>query len=211
MEITISRQSLLGQLYKQLSNFFEISAEEKAEIDSCLEETLQKCATNFESSSNKYFANGFNPYHSVMYMIFLYYLSNILYKRNTCAGLCDKVYYLNKIMNGVDLFYAIDLPAHFGAEHPLGTIMGRAQYGDHFIFLQGCTVGGSRDEEGNIHYPIIGNNVCMYANSMILGRCNIGNNVDIGAGAVVKNQDIPANSIVFGESPNLIIKQKKNK
>ena len=37
----------------------------------------------------------------------------------------------------------------------------------------------------------------------------IGNNVDIGAGAIVKNQDVPNDSIVFGESPNLIIKTKK--
>ena len=48
----------------------------------------------------------------------------------------------------------------------------------------------------------------MYANSSILGKCHIGKNVQIGAGALVKNQDVPDNSIVFGQSPNLIIKTK---
>lgn len=57
-------------------------------------------------------------------------------------------------------------------------------------------------------YAIIGKNVTMYANSSILGNCTVGDNVNIGAGAIVKNQDIPANSIVFGQSPNLIVKQK---
>ncbi len=37
---------------------------------------------------------------------------------------------------------------------------------------------------------------------------NIGDNVFISAGAFVKDQDIPNNTIVFGKSPNLILKQK---
>lgn len=209
MDITISRQELQDLLFRQLHNFFDLTEDDKYEISSCIEDVLQRCFENFSSSDNKYFNRGFNPYHSVMYMIFLYYLSNTLYKRSIRPHLCDKVYYLNKIMHSVDLFYAIELPDHFGAEHPLGAIMGRAKYGDGFFFYQACTVGGTKDKEGNIYYPIIGNNVHMYANSTLLGKCNIGNNVEIGAGAIIKNQDIPNNSIVFGESPNLIIKAKK--
>ncbi|WP_394370386.1 hypothetical protein [Phocaeicola dorei] len=44
----------------------------------------------------------------------------------------------------------------------------------------------------------------------MLGESHIGNNVWIGAGALVKNTDIPDNSLVFGQSPNLIIKQRKD-
>lgn len=111
-------------------------------------------------------------------------------------------------MNCVDLFYAIDLPDVFSAEHPVSSVMGRASYGNGFFFYQGCTVGGTMDKEGIIHYPIIGENVRMFSNSSILGKCIIGNNVKIGAGAIVKNQDVPDNTIVFGESPNLVIKRK---
>ena len=75
----------------------------------------------------------FNPYHSVQYMIFLYYLSHEIYVNTQNTILCDKIYYLNKIMNSVDLFYAIELPQKFGAEHPLGSVMGRAKYGDGLI------------------------------------------------------------------------------
>lgn len=142
-------------------------------------------------------------------MIFLYYLSHDIYIEYKKNILCDKLYYLNKILNSVDLFYAIELPQHFGAEHPLGAVMGRAKYSNGFFFYQGCTVGGTRDKKGNLYYPEIGENVHMYANSSILGRCHIGNNVKIGAGAIIKNQNIPDNSIVFGESPNLIIKSNE--
>lgn len=48
----------------------------------------------------------------------------------------------------------------------------------------------------------------MFANSSILGRCNVGNNVKIGAGTLIKNEDIPSDSIVFGQSPHLIIKKQ---
>lgn len=167
---------------------------------------------NFANSSNKYFVvytnDGwlprFDPFHSVQWMTFLYYLSHELYLQQ--SNLCDKVYYLNKIMNSVDLFYAIELPDIWSAEHPLSSVMGRAKYSNGFFFYQGCTVGGTRDRENNLYYPVIEENVRMYANSSILGHCHIGRNVQIGAGALVKNQDVPADSIVFGQSPNIIIK-----
>lgn len=122
--------------------------------------------------------------------------------------LASKIYYLNKIMNCVDLFYEIELPEKFGAEHPVGSVMGRATYGNDFFFYQGCTVGITNNLDGSYNYPIIGENVCMYPNSCILGKCKIGNNVNIGVGAIIKNEDIPDNSTVFGQSPNLIIKKK---
>lgn len=112
-------------------------------------------------------------------------------------------------MHAVDLFYAIELPQIWSAEHPLGTVMGRAKYSNGFFFYQGCTVGGTKDKEGNIYYPVIEENVRMYSNSSILGNCHVGKDAQIGAGAIVKNQDIPEGSIVFGQSPNLIIKHSK--
>lgn len=142
-------------------------------------------------------------------MIFLYTLSNELYKVYGRNSISDKVYYLNKIMNGVDMFYEIEMPNHWGAEHPVGSVMGRAKYDEVFFFYQCCTVGGTKDKKGNIYYPILGKNVHMYANSSILGNCHIGNNVNIGAGAIVKNENIPHNCTVFGQSPNLIIKHNK--
>lgn len=205
----VSKAELLDQLFRQIQNFFQLSEVEKTEIEASLESVLHRCFVNFESSDNKYFTRGFNPNHSVMYLIFLYYLSNELYKRNTCPGLCDKVYYLNKIMHAVDLFYAIELPSKFGAEHPLSSVMGRATYSDGFFFYQGCTVGGTNGENGTLFYPVIEENCRMFSNSSILGNCHIGKNVNIGAGAIVKNQDVPDNSTVFGQSPNLIVKNNR--
>ena len=73
-----------------------------------------------------------------------------------------------------------------------------------FVY-QGTTIGGNRSR-GQLCYPVLGNNVILYANSTILGDSHIGNNVVISAETYIINEDIPDNCIVFGHSPNLIIK-----
>ncbi len=220
MILEIPRDSILELLIRQLRSHFLLTAEEMTVVGRSVDAALARCENNFMHSENKYFTRWsegggkepyFNPYHSVQYMIFLYYLSHELYVNRESSVLCDKVYYLNKILHSVDLFYAINLPDEFGAEHPLGSVMGRAIYGNGFFFYQGCTVGGTSDKDGNPVYPEIGENVWMFANSSVLGRCKVGDNVKIGAGALVKNEDIPSDSIVFGQSPNLVIKKPKRK
>ena len=94
------------------------------------------------------------------------------------------------------------MPAVWGVEHPLGSVMGRASYGDKFFFYQGCTVGGS----GKC-YPDIGSGVVMYSNSKILGRSVIGDHVIFSANSYVIDQVIPSNSIVFGQGRDVIIKE----
>lgn len=61
----------------------------------------------------------------------------------------------------------------------------------------------------DITNPIeIGNNVFIFANSVILPGVKIGNNVTIGAGSVV-TKDIPSNSIAVG-NPCKVIKKKES-
>lgn len=214
VEFILPQEEIFPLVKKQLENFFPtLTDDEERQLKDGVERAIKASVNNFSKSENKYFSRivdgerviRFNPFHSTQWMTFLYYLSHDLYKNS--SSLCDKIYYINKIMHSVDLFYAIDLPEVWSAEHPLGSVMGRAKYSEGFFFYQGCTVGGTRDKEGNLFYPELEENVKMYANSSILGHCHIGPNVQIGAGALVKNQDVPADSIVFGQSPNLIIKK----
>ena len=213
MKFSIKKEQILEQLKKQLSSLFIMSEEQNSFLDRYFNRALDRCEYCFKQTPNKYFFRDgqtfFNPYISTQYTIFLYYFANTIYNTEPEQGeLCDKLYYLNKSLNAVDIFYAVDLPDFFMCEHPVGSVMGRAVYGNGFLFYQNCAVGGFHYKDGSIVYPRMGKDVKMFANSMILGNCEIGDNVNIGAGAVVKNQNIPPNSNVFGESPNLIIKQK---
>lgn len=153
---------------------------------------------------SKYFNASIDPFNSVAYCNYLYWVSRLLYS-NGAIQVADKVYYLNKMLNSVDLFYEIELPNIWSCEHPLGSIMGRAKYGNYFFYYQGCTVGGNR-HQGKLYYPTIGEHVTMFSDSKVLGNSHIGNNVILAANAYIINQDIPDNSIVFGQSPNIIIK-----
>ncbi len=187
-----------------------IDVDEETIID-VVPTVISELSDNYKGMPNKRLWDDglvFSPYMSIQWMNFLYRMSHALYRVGGTAA--DQVYYLNKIMHSVDWYYAIDLPIHFHCEHPLGSVLGRANYGDYFFVYQGTTVGGNRSK-GILSYPNIGNNVIMFANSTVLGNSTIGNNVVISAGTQIINEIIPDNCLVFGKSPDLIVKLKKEK
>ena len=202
----LSKDDLINNLFKRLESFFYLSGEERDIIRSYHTKVLLRIELCFKKVDNKYFKrNGelwFSYLHSGQYLCYLYFFSNELYKIHT--DLSSKFYYLNKILHGVDILGAVELPESFFFEHPLGMVLGRAEYGNKFFAMQGCTVGGNK-----MKYPVIGNDVKMYSNSKILGDSTIGDNVLIAANTYVKDEIIPSNSMVFGQTPNLIIKAIK--
>ena len=209
MVFEIPKDAIIKVMIGQISSFFSISTEEINTINSLSDEVFERCDNCFSKNENKYYSrNGetyFNPFHSGQYTVFLYYFSNTIFKKaKDQIRLADKVYYLNKLMNSCDLFYEVELPKYFMLDQPMGSVIGRAKFGNFFKFTQNCTVGNNK----NI-LPTIGENVTMTANSMVFGSSKIGDNVIIGVGACVKDEDIPDNSLVFGHSPNLIIKKRK--
>lgn len=205
----VSQKQITTLVLHQLHSYW-IDIDEQL-IASAIPDTLSIVDESFYGLPNKRFFDGektcFSPYMSVQYMIFLYRLSRVIYKRKGSVETADQVYYLNKIMHGNDWFYAIDLPVHFLCEHPLGSVLGRAKYGDYFFVYQGTTVGGNRSG-GKLCYPVLGNNVTLYANATVLGDSHIGDNVLISANSYLLNETIPSNSIVFGKTPSIIVKKK---
>lgn len=66
---------------------------------------------------------------------------------------------------------------------------------------QQVTIGG-----GNSRYPgvpVIGNNVHMHKGAIVFGGITVGNNVEIGANAVV-NKPVPDNAVVAGVPAKVI-------
>lgn len=116
-------------------------------------------------------------------------------------SVCDKIYALNKALSSADLYYEVALPEVFTFDHPLGTVMGRADYGNYLTFSQGVTVGNNHGV-----YPRFGDRVFLMSNSKVIGDCRIGDDVIVSAGAYVKDEDIPSGAMVFGQSPNLVVK-----
>lgn len=204
MIIDIGRSDLINHVNRQITNLFGSCDD----IESYLDMTLLKCEKCFGVYNSSYYRDKkgeilFSPFHSGQYSIFLYYLSNTIHQIGDNKKLATVVYYLNKILHSVDWYYEISLPEYWGVEHPIGSVLGKAQYSNGFFVYQGCTVGGNKGK-----YPVIGENVILYANSTVLGDTKIGSNVLVSTGTIIKDDTIPENCIVFGQSPNLVIKEK---
>ncbi len=210
MQLEIPRAELAALVSRQLRNLFCLRAgKEKALLEAGIGAALEQCEHCFARTPNKYYSRDgepyFNPFHSGQYSIFLYFLSRSIFLQAPAARtLADRVYCLNKALNGLDLFYEVRMPHVFFLDHPVGSVLGRAIYGEGFSFSQNCTVGNNKGV-----YPVIGSNVRMMAGSMVLGSCKIGDNVILSARSYVKDTDIPPGSIVFGTTPNLVLKPQR--
>lgn len=67
--------------------------------------------------------------------------------------------------------------------HALGCVIHQdAIIGDNCTILHGVTIGGKSNSK---KLPVIGNNVLIGANSVVMGDIKIGDNAIIGAGSVV--------------------------
>lgn len=126
--------------------------------------------------------------------------------RGTCYG---KWLSKNKFLRFIARRRLIHFPVHIGAntkigknfimDHPQGIVIGGfTRLGDNCKVYQNVTIG-----QKNNKYPIIGNNVVIYANSVVFGDIHIGDNVVIGAGSVV-DKSIPDNCTVAGNPAKII-------
>ncbi|MBU5638121.1 hypothetical protein KOM00_15425 [Geomonas sp. Red69] len=104
-----------------------------------------------------------------------------------------------------------------GMEVPFTARIGRGLYIGHFgqVILstrtvmgefcnisQGVTIGQA-GRGGEQHTPVIGNRVYIAPGAKIFGKLNIGNNVAIGANAVV-TKDLPDNAVAVGIPAKII-------
>jgi serine O-acetyltransferase len=112
-----------------------------------------------------------------------------------------KVYYLNHLTIGIKEL--ISKKTTF--PHPIGIVIGAyVKIGNNCQIYQNVTIGSKDKFANKEQYPKIGDNVIIYANSVLIGNIIIGNNAIIGAGSIVTTS-IPDNSIAAG-NPCRVIK-----
>jgi serine O-acetyltransferase len=163
---------------------------------------LEHC---FAQVNNRYFFDGrqavFDHLHGDQYAMWLYLLSNQLYRDDAPAAWCKKVFLLNKALHGCDIFYEVELPSVFLLVHPLGTVLGRGQYSDHFIAYQRVGIGSNHDV-----YPTLGRHVTLRPGSAVLGRSVIGDNCSVATESLVLDQHLPPGSVYIGNPRDHIIR-----
>ena len=109
-------------------------------------------------------------------------------------------------ITGVEIHPAATIGPGLFIDHGMGVVIGETSVvGRDVTLFQGVTLGGTGKERGKRH-PTIGDRVVIGTGAKVLGNIHIGNDVMIGANAVVL-RDVPDHSTVVGV-PGRITKTK---
>lgn len=105
--------------------------------------------------------------------------------------------------HGCELYPAVELPPHLMFVHPIGAVLGRANYGDYLCVYQNSNVGS--DLDGN--RPTLGIGTVLFPGARVLGNVIMGDNVFVTPGTTIcgttkEPVSIPDNSVVFMRSVN---------
>lgn len=205
IELSLSLYDFKGYTSAQLNHFFPdnqtVRFQEvgKSFFDIALDRTAH-CFSKI--SLEPYRKNGtafLNHLHSDQYAVFLWFLSNSVWKETENTILANKIFYLNKSLHGFSCMYDTKLPDIFLLLHTVGTVLGKAEYSDFLVAAQGSTVGAQGGK-----YPKLGKGVSLLPYSSIVGDCIIGDRVSVGIGASVYKRNIENGMVVYKEQDGSI-------
>lgn len=98
---------------------------------------------------------------------------------------------------GYEIQAAATIGRRFAIHHGYAVVINKfVVAGDDFTIRHGVTIGNRGPD--SLACPVIGNNVELGANVVMIGEITVGNNVTVGAGSVVLDS-IPDNALVVGE------------
>ena len=189
--VGVGKEGLVIYTSRQLESLCPDEVEVRSRILPYLEEKLARLEKNIDAF--KCWRKGyFNYLHSTQYCIFLYYMSNTIWKRSGDADICTRLFLLNKALNGIDCFYEIEMPDIFFIGHSVGIVLAKASYSDYLVLYQNSTVGKNHGVA-----PVIERGVVMYPNTAIIGNSLVRSNTVLSQGVSVINQDTPGACYVF--------------
>ena len=125
-----------------------------------------------------------------------------------------------RIKRFVSRFYHVKLMRRYGIHitegtkigiglriaHPSGIQITLCNIGENFTIYQNCTIGQKRPNSGL--FPTIGNNVTMFAGSMIIGEVKVADNVILGANSTLIS-DAEKAGVYVGTPAKLIADKDK--
>lgn len=142
--------------------------------------------------------------HTPLHAIIVHRLSHVLYQ----IGIPVLPRFISALMRfwtGVEIHPGAKIGKSFFIDHGTGVVIGEtAEIGDNCVMFHNVTLGGTGHHRGKRH-PTVGNNVLIGTGATLLGPIKVGDNVRIGAEAVIINRDVPDNCTVVG-APGKIVK-----
>ena len=117
-----------------------------------------------------------------------------------------------RFLTGIEIHPGATLGRRVFFDHGMGIVIGEtAIVGDDCVIFHGVTLGGLSSKKPNQtnsskRHPTIKNNVMLGAGAKLLGDITIGENVKVGANAVVLT-DVPDNAVAVGIPARIIVKE----
>ncbi|MCK5595724.1 serine O-acetyltransferase [bacterium] len=114
-----------------------------------------------------------------------------------------------RFFTGIEIHPGAEIGKGVFIDHGMGVVVGETTIiGDNVTLFQGVTLGGTGKEKGKRH-PTLASSIVVGTGAKILGNITIGNNVMVGANAVVL-KDVPSDCTVVG-IPGRITRKKGKK
>ena len=131
-----------------------------------------------------------------MHAIWAHQLSNQLWRWRLKLA-ARSVSHFARFFTAVEIHPAAKIGRRFFIDHGFGVVIGEtAEVGDDVLMYQGVVLGGTSLEKGKRH-PTIGNNVVIGAGAILLGPITVGEGARVGAGSVVL-KDVEPHTVVVG-------------
>jgi serine O-acetyltransferase len=205
MQTSISQDGLIDYVRGQLNAFFpDGQSVPHSDLAPGTSEALSRLEYCFQRIRVARYSVGrqahFNHLHSDQYLMFLWFLSNSLWRQGVNENSLNKVYLLNKCLHAFDCAFDTALPDVFMVVHGVGTVLGKAKYSDYFVVYQGCTVGQSQGI-----YPNIGRGVGLGAGASVIGDSYIGDYASISTGCTIVNTTIEQRSTAYRDKTGKLI------
>jgi len=145
----------------------------------------------------------FDPLHGDQYAQFLWFVANGAWQTGD-LDLAADAFLLNRSLNGIVCMWDTLMPEVFLWIHTVGTMLGKADYGERLVAYQNVTVGTDRGER-----PAFGTGTILFAGAKVVGAARLGERTCVSLNSVVIGETIPADRIVAGRSPNLVVKARR--
>lgn len=102
---------------------------------------------------------------------------------------------------GIELSYKATIGSSLRLFHGVGTVVHESVIIGNNVTLRHCTTLGMRKDFNDV--PVLGNNIDIGCNCVMMGAIRIGDGATIGAGSVVLH-DVPAGAVVAGNPAKVI-------
>lgn len=160
-------------------------------VQADIKQTLQVRGSKLQNDSMEKQFSHLMLYYPDYALVFFWRINKLRY--------CWRNMFMNELT--CKIFRSTAIAGGLICYHPFATVINAKSIGKNFQFRNCLTIGNKNND--NSRLPIIGNDVTVGSNVVIIGDITIGDHVVIGAGSVVV-KDIPSYCIVAGNPAEVI-------